>query len=215
MNKLRKYFNSLNLQNKLRLCFIFLILIPSVIIGVAYYGVSYHSIIDIAKKNILDVVVKNTQLIDRQMSYIQDSAVNLNVDQELYRLLSDVETVPESELLVKDKKIQAILQKYFVDDDIVTTTIMTEKFIFGDNSQLKVPARNFFRLLALGEPAPPQRGVAVDSDLYCGGYLRPGLYGGKSYGVFFDTAPESYLYRSGKAFGGEKITGGFQCGAGY
>lgn len=78
------------------------------------------------------------------MSYIQDSAVNLNVDQELYRLLSDVETVPESELLVKDKKIQAILQKYFVDDDIVTTTIMTEKFIFGDNSQLKVPARNFF-----------------------------------------------------------------------
>lgn len=144
MNKLRKYFNSLNLQNKLRLCFIFLILIPSVIIGVAYYGVSYHSIIDIAKKNILDVVVKNTQLIDRQMSYIQDSAVNLNVDQELYRLLSDVETVPESELLVKDKKIQAILQKYFVDDDIVTTTIMTEKFIFGDNSQLKVPARNFF-----------------------------------------------------------------------
>lgn len=58
MNKLRKYFNSLNLQNKLRLCFIFLILIPSVIIGVAYYGVSYHSIIDIAKKNILDVVVK-------------------------------------------------------------------------------------------------------------------------------------------------------------
>ena len=105
MNKLRKYFNSLNLQNKLRLCFIFLILIPSVIIGVAYYGVSYHSIIDIAKKNILDVVVKNTQLIDRQMSYIQDSAVNLNVDQELYRLLSDVETVPDSELLVKDKKI--------------------------------------------------------------------------------------------------------------
>lgn len=144
MNKLRKYFNSLNLQNKLRLCFIFLIIIPSVIIGVAYYGVSYHSIIDIAKKNILDVVVKNTQLIDRQMSYIQDSAVNLNVDLELYRLLSDVETVPESELLVKDKKIQAILQKYFVDDDIVTMTIMTEKFIFGDNSRLKVPARNFF-----------------------------------------------------------------------
>lgn len=144
MNKLRKYFNSLNLQNKLRLCFIFLILIPSVIIGVAYYGVAYHSIIDIAKKNILDVVVKNTQLIDRQMSYIQDSAVNLNVDQELYRLLSDVETVPDSELLVKDKKIQAILQKYFVDDDIVTTTIMTEKFIFGDNSQLKVPVQNFF-----------------------------------------------------------------------
>lgn len=123
--------------------FYFLILIPSVIIGVAYYGVSYHSIIDIAKKNILDVVVKNTQLIDRQMSYIQDSAVNLNVDQELYRLLSDVETVPDSELLVKDKKIQAILQKYFVDDDIVTITIMTEKFIFGDNSQLKVPVQNF------------------------------------------------------------------------
>ena len=144
MNKLRTCFNSLNLQNKLRLCFIFLILIPSLIIGIAYYWVSYHSIIDIAKKNILDVVVKNTQLIDRQMGYIQESAVNLNVDADMYRLLSDVDTVPDSELLVKDKKIQAILQKYFVDEDIVTTTIMTEKFIFGDNSQLKVPVANFF-----------------------------------------------------------------------
>ena len=127
MNKLKEYFNSLNLQNKLRLCFIFLILLPSLTIGIAYYGVSYHSIIDIAKKNILDVVVKNTQLIDRQMSYIQESAVNFNVDADMYSLLSDVDTVPDSELLIKDKKIQAVLQKYFVDDDIVTTTVMTEK----------------------------------------------------------------------------------------
>ena len=95
MNKLKEYFNSLNLQNKLRLCFIFLILLPSLTIGIAYYGVSYHSIIDIAKKNILDVVVKNTQLIDRQMSYIQESAVNFNVDADMYSLLSDVDTVPE------------------------------------------------------------------------------------------------------------------------
>ena len=71
---------------------------------------------------------------------------------------------------------------------------MTEKFIFGDNSQLKVPVQNFFSLFALGEPAPPQRGVAVDPDLYCGRYLRAGLYGGKSHGVLFDTAPESYIY---------------------
>ena len=159
MNKLRTCFNSLNLQNKLRLCFIFLILIPSLIIGIAYYWVSYHSIIDIAKKNILDVVVKNTQLIDRQMGYIQESAVNLNVDADMYRLLSDVDTVPDSELLVKDKKIQAILQKYFVDEDIVTTTIMTEKFIFGDNSQLKVPVANFFSS-TLWESLRERRGEA-------------------------------------------------------
>ena len=159
MNKLRTCFNSLNLQNKLRLCFIFLILIPSLIIGIAYYWVSYHSIIDIAKKNILDVVVKNTQLIDRQMGYIQESAVNLNVDADMYRLLSDVDTVPDSELLVKDKKIQAILQKYFVDEDIVTTTIMTEKFIFGDNSQLKVPVANFFSS-TLRESLRDRRGEA-------------------------------------------------------
>lgn len=159
MNKLRTCFNSLNLQNKLRLCFIFLILIPSLIIGVAYYWVSYHSIIDIAKKNILDVVVKNTQLIDRQMGYVQESAVNLNVDADMYRLLSDVDTVPDSELLVKDKKIQAILQKYFVDEDIVTTTIMTEKFIFGDNSQLKVPVANFFSS-TLWESLRERRGEA-------------------------------------------------------
>ena len=36
MNKLKEYFNSLNLQNKLRLCFIFfLILLPSLTIGIA------------------------------------------------------------------------------------------------------------------------------------------------------------------------------------
>ena len=159
MNKLKEYFNSLNLQNKLRLCFIFLILLPSLTIGIAYYGVSYHSIIDIAKKNILDVVVKNTQLIDRQMSYIQESAVNFNVDADMYSLLSDVDTVPDSELLIKDKKIQAVLQKYFVDDDIVTTTVMTEKFIFGDNSQLKVPVNNFFSS-ALLEGLREHRGEA-------------------------------------------------------
>ena len=176
MNKLKEYFNSLNLQNKLRLCFIFLILLPSLTIGIAYYGVSYHSIIDIAKKNILDVVVKNTQLIDRQMSYIQESAVNFNVDADMYSLLSDVDTVPDSELLIKDKKIQAVLQKYFVDDDIVTTTVMTEKFIFGDNSQLKVPVNNFFSsALWEGLRAVSYTHLCADWDMRYG-YIRPVLY---------------------------------------
>ncbi len=145
MGCIRNYYSKLNLQNKLRFSYILLILIPVTLLCVVYYWVASQSILDIAKKNILDVTVKNTQIIDRQLDAVQTGAVNLNVDSDIYELLKGTDTAPESKLLVKDKKIYAVLKKYFSNSYILSATIMTPRYIFGDNSQLIIPNRLFFQ----------------------------------------------------------------------
>lgn len=144
MNRLRIYYGKLNLQNKLRFSYILLILIPVTFLCVVYYWVSSQSILDIAKKNILDVTVKNVQIIDRQLEAAQLGAVQLNVDEDMFAALENLEEVMDSELLVRDKKIKAVLQKYFPSDYILATNIMTPKYVFGDNSQLIIPNEAFF-----------------------------------------------------------------------
>lgn len=145
MDRLWNYYRNLNLQNKLRFSYILLILIPVTLLCVVYYGVASQSILDIAKKNILDVTVKNTQIIDHQLEAIQNGAVNLNVDADIFEMLKNMEYVPESNLMVMDKIMNVILKKYFTNDYILSANIMTPRYIFGDNSQLIIPNRLFFQ----------------------------------------------------------------------
>lgn len=145
MDKLWNYYKNLNIQNKLRFSYILLILIPVTLLCVVYYGVASQSILDIAKKNILDVTVKNTQIIDHQLEAIQNGAVNLNVDADIFEMLKNMEYVPESDLMIMDKIMNAILKKYFTNEYILSANIMTPRYIFGDNSQLIIPNRLFFQ----------------------------------------------------------------------
>lgn len=144
MKKLKAYYSNLNLQNKLRFSYIFLILIPLTLLCIVYYWVASDNILDIAKKNILDVTSKNMKIIDSELETFQESAIQLNVDSEIFKMLRDMNDCTKSELLQWDKKITAVLKKYYTDDYILSVNIMTPRYIFGDNTQVIIPSSKFF-----------------------------------------------------------------------
>lgn len=90
MEKIKKWYRKLNLQNKLRISYIALILIPVTVICVVYYEVASQSIIEIAKNNILEGMIKNVQILDRDLKGIQESAQGMNLNNEIYKLLEDL-----------------------------------------------------------------------------------------------------------------------------
>ena len=71
MNRIRAFYRDLSLRNKLRFSYTLLILIPVTLLCIAYYWAASRSILDIAQKNILDVTVKNMQIIDEQLEAIE------------------------------------------------------------------------------------------------------------------------------------------------
>ena len=144
MNRIRAFYRDLSLRNKLRFSYTLLILIPVTLLCIAYYWAASRSILDIAQKNILDVTVKNMQIIDEQLEAIEAGAVQLNVDPDLFFVLRGLDNVADSDLLAGDRRIKAVLQKYFSEDAILSVNIMTPRFVFGDNSQFVIPGDNFF-----------------------------------------------------------------------
>lgn len=145
MHRLKRYYANLNLQNKLRFSYILLILIPVTFLCVLYYTVSTGSILDIAKKNILDVTVKNTEMIDRELAAVRDSVLQLNAENDIYEVLEKTQSVPDSQVLVMDKKIRAVFQKYFLNDHIISANIMTPRYTYGDNSHALIPNHAFYQ----------------------------------------------------------------------
>lgn len=145
MHKIKTYYNNLNLQNKLRFSYILLILVPVTLLCIVYYFVASENILDIARKNILDVTVKNVNIIDEQLKAIQTSAMHLNVDADVYKVLDEMDSVKDSELLVNDKNLSTVLQKYFSNEYVISSNIMTQRYVFGENMPLIVPEQQFFQ----------------------------------------------------------------------
>lgn len=144
MSKIRGLYRNMTLQNKLRFSYILLIIIPVTLLCVIYYLTASQSILDIAKKNILDVTVKNVQVIDEKLEAIQAGAIQLNVDQDIFSILKNMDHYKDSEILAADRIVKTVLPKYFSGDDIVSINIMTPRYVFGDNSQFVIPEDNFF-----------------------------------------------------------------------
>ena len=144
MTKIRSFYRNMTLRNKLRFSYILLIIIPVTLLCFVYYLTASQSILDIAKKNILDVTVKNVQVIDEKLEAIQAGAVQLNVDPDLFQILKNLDHYQDSEILAADRIIKTVLPKYFSGDDIISMNIMTPRYVFGDNSQFVIPEDNFF-----------------------------------------------------------------------
>lgn len=143
-NRIKEYYGNLNLRGKLRFSYILLILIPVTFLCIIYYWGASKSILEIAKDNILVTTEKNVQIFDSVLQDMQEAAVQINVDKEVFHVLQGIETVTDSELLLRDKKINTLLQKYFSQENIISATIMTPRYVLGDNSRLTIPNSVFY-----------------------------------------------------------------------
>ncbi|MFV0503856.1 MAG: sensor histidine kinase [Lachnospirales bacterium] len=142
-NLIKKY-RDLSLKSKLRFYFLSLILLSTIFICVIYWQVASTSMMSLARKNNLEVVKKNTQIVDREFRTLLNNASQINVDLDLYKLLDNIDNIDESEILTRDKQISNILSKYFYEDIVDSVAIVTRRFSFGDNHIFTLPPLNFF-----------------------------------------------------------------------
>ena len=139
-------FRNLRFRNKLILSFISLISIPSLIIGFGFYNTSSKIISDNTRDNIFNIVKKNTQIIDIKFSRIEESALMMVVDPDLYSLFEGYNTEDESNLLRLNYQVSVIISKYFsMYEDVYSAYIVTSNFSFGSNSKMFIPQGVFYK----------------------------------------------------------------------
>ena len=84
-------------------------------------------------------------MIDRELAAVRDSVLQLNAENDIYEVLEKTQSVPDSQVLVMDKKIRAVFQKYFLNDHIISANIMTPRYTYGDNSHALIPNHAFYQ----------------------------------------------------------------------
>lgn len=137
-------FRDLKLRTKLILSYIFLIAIPTIIIGYIYYNTSSSIILDSARQNIYEIVKKNNKVIDIKLAQIETSAFTLILDKELYEIFNKKQTDDEYELVQMDRKVINVLNRYFSQfEDMFSAYIVTSYFQFGYND-IVFSKRNMF-----------------------------------------------------------------------
>ncbi|EMS73001.1 sensor histidine kinase [Ruminiclostridium cellobioparum] len=139
-------FKNLRLRSKLILSFISLISIPSLVIGFGFYNTSSKIISENTSENIFNIVKKNTQITDIKFSRIEESALMMAVDPDLYRLFEGYNAEDESNLLRLNYEMSVIISKYFsMYEDVYSAYIVTSKFSFGSNSKMFIPQSAFYK----------------------------------------------------------------------
>lgn len=125
----------LNLRTKLIMSYIFLIAVPTVIIGYVYYNTSSDIILKSSNQNIYEIIKKNNQIIDIKLSQIQENAQNLLLDNDLYNTFSTIKPDDKYGLIKADQIVSGILEKYFSRlEDVYSAYIATSYYDFGRNN---------------------------------------------------------------------------------
>ncbi len=146
----------MELKTKLLISYIFLITIPSCIIGFRYYTLSKDVISDIAKKNVYEIVRKNNEIIDTKLSQIQENIFSFTVDPELYKAFSEIHPETEYDIQLLDYKISNVLNKYFShSQDIYSAQLATSYFTFSPMSSNVTAVKSFI-----------PEGAFINSELY-------------------------------------------------
>lgn len=122
----------MRLRSRLLISFFILISLPLALLGVLYYRTALDVVTDQAQNNVYKVVQKNNEVLDTRMQQIDQASQALFVDKELFDLFNTLDTTREDQILNADRKIKAILTKYFsLNDDVYMPQLWTTYFTFG------------------------------------------------------------------------------------
>jgi two-component system sensor histidine kinase YesM len=140
--------NQIGIRSKLVVTYIILITLPLGIFGIRYFIASKNVVSDIAQKNVYEMVVKNNQLIDTKLSLVLESILSFTVDKDLYNTFSTVKPDSDYHIMLLDKQITDIMNKYFShSQDIFSSQLATSYFTYGPSSSLTgksfIPAEGF------------------------------------------------------------------------
>lgn len=165
------------LRTKLLLSYIVLITIPIVVLSIGYRYAGAEVILTPARQNVLEIVVKNNQIIDERLARVRDESLMLMVDCSLFEVFRNGTDFTEIELLQADREIRSILSRHFGEsDDLFSAQVVTQAYLFGDKSANTFPSTNFYAsALATAADAADGRIAWVPSYTYAEMYQLPTL----------------------------------------
>lgn len=125
--------------------YICLILVQLLLFGMVYYRVASDSILDIGKENALNVTVKNLELAEERLKEIEVRAEWISEEQDVKTALKEVNTAQNSQIISLDKKVNNALDKYFYEGNVVSSYLITPKYVLGNNTQTRIPVEQFYQ----------------------------------------------------------------------
>lgn len=130
---------------KLLVSYFVLVSFIILILGFAYYQISSRNMLSNVRESLGNVVINNNQLLDEKLQYIRDKSEMLPIDNELYRVITEVDASDNESLLKADRRITQILFKYFGGDtDMYASFILTPEYNFGNTARMFVMPQGFF-----------------------------------------------------------------------
>ena len=119
-------------RSRLLASYIFLIVIPLIILGALFYRTSLQVVTEQAQKNVYEIVRKNNEIMDNKLQIIDQNSLSLFVDKDLFRIFNELDPQNEAELFEADRQVTPVLSKYFSNNkDVYSYQLWTSYFTFG------------------------------------------------------------------------------------
>lgn len=133
------------LHTKLLFTYVLLLAGTILIFGISDYRLNRNTVLEMAQKDVLTIVLKNNELIDAKFSRIREMIYGFMEDSDFYDIFSNVNKDSKTEVLLADLQIKGILDKYFAQSqDLYSVQVATSYFIFGTASSANSEhAKNF------------------------------------------------------------------------
>ena len=143
IKKVQNLYDRLSLRAKLSITFISLIVVTITGLALVYYVRSSSIIYQNAGDTILGFVKKGNQALDTRFEMLEQSAVVLSVDEDLYNFFKTADLNDRQFCFDHDKEISKTVSKYFPYlEDIYSVNLVTSQFTFGPNPYFWIPKTN-------------------------------------------------------------------------
>ncbi|CAM4319419.1 histidine kinase [Paenibacillus alkaliterrae] len=104
---------NLSYRSKLLLTYALIVTIPLVILSTKYYYSSKKFVSDFSRQNLYSIVKQNNEIIDSELSGVEDGSLAMIADQNLYEQYLNANPNDEYAMLTMEKRVNQILTKYF------------------------------------------------------------------------------------------------------
>lgn len=122
----------MTLKARLLLSYLILIALPLLVLSTIFYRTSLDVVTEQAQKNVYAVVQKNNDVIDTKLGITDQNSQSLFADKDLFQIFNNLNPAAAEELLAADRKVSAILSKYFSqNEDVYAAQLWTSYYSFG------------------------------------------------------------------------------------
>lgn len=109
------------------------------------FSISEKAVTNIAHENMQKLIEAKNEILDMSFAGIREASLNLLVDEELYKIFSEMDWENSVSLGETDDDIKGILQKYFYSyQQIASVFLITDVYTFGYGDKDVIYGESFF-----------------------------------------------------------------------